>query len=474
MKLRISTIIVIAVLFLACGKSAEVTIIDDSSGILPSENGESQRNKTIVQDDFTVLKIGEVNEIRTLDPLFAASSSEYRILSLVYNGLTRLSEDGAVQGALAKKWTVSRDSLRYTFTLRDNVFYHSDSRFSSGIGRQVAPEDIIANFERMASILVPDNAADMFSNIQGFNAFHLEQTHIKIPSDRTIESIEGINSSNDSTLVIQLAKKDNTFLEKLAHPVASIYPKESLPVDKSPISNPIGTGVYYLAQKRANLLILASNEDHFLNQEVPTRIDVTHGKKESELFQDFAKGELDALIEISAGTIIQVTDTAGNLDPIYESVFTINDSKVYNNVNLFYNPDSGNPSLYAFFGDSNRSLISFEPALGKVMMNDNQQQQDSLIKNTAYIAYTENPDEVFLIDTIAQKLASKGINVVMSSSYAVTDEVTFSSTYFPNAQPTIVWEKPVYILSKTNISGITISDKPWNISFDGVNISTNN
>ncbi|MEP1151039.1 MAG: ABC transporter substrate-binding protein [Balneola sp.] len=473
MKLRISTIIVVAGLFLACGTSAEVTIIDDSSGILPSENGESQENRTAIQDDFTVLKIGEGNKIRTLDPLFGASSSEFRILSLVYDGLTRLSESGEIQGALAKKWTVSRDSLRYTFTLRDNVFYHSDSRFASGIGRQVTPEDIIVNFERMASILVPDNAADMFSNIQGFNAFHSEQTHIKIPSDRTIKSIEGITSSNDSTLVIQLAKKDNTFLEKLAHPVASIYPKESLPIDKSPISNPIGTGVYYLAQKRDNLLILASNDDHFLNQEIPIRIDVTHGKKESELFQDFAKGELDALVEISAGTILQVTDTTGSIDPNYKSVFTINDSTVYNEVNLFYNPDSENTSLYSFFGNSNRALISFEPALGEVMMNS-QQQQDSLVKNTAYIAYTENPDEVFLIDTIAQKLSSEGINVVMSSSYAVTGDVTFSSAYFPNARPTIVWKKPVYVLSKTNISGIKIIHEPWNISFDGVNISINN
>lgn len=474
MKLRIAVIIVFAGLFISCGKSAEVTIVDDSSAMLPSENGQKQQGKTAIQDDFTVLKIGEGNKIRTLDPLFASSTSELRVLSLVYDGLTQLSKSGNIEGAIAKKWTVSRDSLRYTFTFRDNIFYHSDSRFPSGIGRQVTPEDVVTNFERMASILVPDNAAAMFSNIEGFNAFHSEQTHIKIPSDRTIKSIDGISVSNDSTLVIKLVKKDSKFLEKLAHPIASIYPKESLPVDKSPIFNPIGTGSYYLAQRKDNLLILASSDDYFIDENAPTRIDIIHGKKESELFQDFAKGELNALIEIGAGTITQVTDTTGKIDPIYKSVFTLNQPDVYSSINLYYNPDSEYSSLYSFLGDPRNSLINFEPSLGKVVLKNIQQQQDSLVMNTAYVAYTENPDEVFMIDAIAQKLSSNGVNVVMSSSYAVTNEVSFSTAYFPQAQPTIVWKKPVYILSKINTSGITLAYTPWNISFADVNISIDN
>ena len=458
------------------GKSTEVTVVDDTSGILPSENSQPQRDRTIVQDDFTVIKIGEGNAIQTMDPLFATTSSEFRVHSLIYDGLTQLSDDGRIEGAIAKKWTVTRDSLRYTFTLRDNIFYHSDTRFTSGIGRQVAPKDIVMNFERMASILVPDNAAELFSNIQGFNAFHTEQTYIKIPANRTIKSIEGISISNDSTVVFQLAKKDSKFLEKLAHPYASIYPGESLPANKTPIYEPSGSGSYYLAQRKNNLFILAANEGYFQEQSVPSRIDITYGKKEADIYQDFAKGELDVLIEIGPSTIMQVTDSTGMIDPIVESKFKINQPSVYNEVNFYYNPASQKPSLYSFLSTQKNSFLNFEKSLGEIAIKGTAQttDTDTLKKNTAYVAYTKNPAEVFFIDAIAEKLSSAGINVVMNSSYAVTDDISFSSVNFPNAQQTIVWKQPVYILSKRNVSGITITQKPWNISFDGAKINKGN
>jgi hypothetical protein len=58
----------------------------------------------------------------------------------------------------------------------------------------------------------------------------------------------------------------------------------------------------------------------------------------------------------------------------------------------------------------------------------------------------------------------------MNSSYAVTDDISFSTAYFPNSIPTVVWKQPVYILSKLGVSGISISHKPWNISFEGAQI----
>lgn len=471
---RFTVILLLLALFISCGKSAEVTIVDDSTGVLPSENGNKDASRTIVQDDFTVFKIGEINAIQTMDPLFATSSSELRINSMIYDGLTMVAEDGSISGAIAKKWTISRDSLRYTFTLQDNVFYHSDSRFTSGIGRQVSPDDIVMNFERMASILVPDNAADTFSNILGFNAFHTEQTFIKIPSNRTIKSIEGISVTNDSTLVFVLAKKDSKFLEKLAHPYASIYPRESIPGDKTPIYNPIGTGSYYLAQRKDNLIILASNDDYFRKQSVPTRIDISHGKKESELYQSFAKGELDALIEIGPGTILQVTDSSSMIDPSFKSVFQISNPTVNNEITFYYNPESQTKNLLSFLGSQNESFLNFEKSLGEVVIRNKTRSQDSLVKETAYVSYAKNPNEVYLINAIAENLASAGINVVMNSSYAITDDISFSTTYFPNSIPTVVWNQPVYILSKLGVSGISITHAPWNISFENAQIKKGN
>ena len=472
MKLKVTIFLCSAFLFLYCGKSTEVTIVDDSGSILPDENAPSQTTTAEVEDDFTILKLGEASEIKTLDPLFANTSGELRVNSLIYDGLTQLSEGGMVEPALAKKWTISRDSLRYTFTLKEGVFYHNNIRFTSGIGKQVSTADIVMNFERMASISVPDNAADLFSNIKGFNQFHTEQTYIKIPSDRTIKSIEGISVPNDSTVGFILQKKDPNFLKKLAHPYASVYPKESLQADKSPIYEAIGTGGYYVAQRKKNLLILASNDDYHLEQAVPNRLDIAHGLKESDLYQQFARGELDVLIEPGPGTVVQVTDTSGNIDPIFSSEFSIKKSDATNNIHFYYNNASQKSQLFNYLTSQGQSFLSFDGALGSIQFPGKSQQIDTLIKTTAYIAFSENSTKVYLIDKIAEKLSSAGINVVMNSSYAVTDDVAFSTNNFPSATPTITWKYPVYILSKTNVSGIKISSQPWNISFENTKIST--
>jgi len=474
MKFNLFSILILTGVLISCGKSTEVTIVNDSSGILPGDSDQTTRSETIFQDDFSVLKIGEANPIKTLDPLFATTSSEYRVHTLIYDGLTKITEKNSVEPSIAKKWTVSRDSLRYTFTIRENVFYHNNSRFPSGIGRQVTPKDVVSNFERMASILVPDNAADMFSHIRGFNAYHSEQTYIKIPSNRTIKSIEGISVTNDSTLVFLLSKKDPEFLRKLAHPLASVYPKESLPADKSPIYEAIGTGGYYLAQRKNNVLILASNDDYYQEQNVPTRLDITHGKKESEIYQDFAKGELDVLIEPGPGTILQVTDPEGSIDPIFESVFAVDQAQVKNTITFYYNPASNNQSIFSYLVSQSNSFLNFENSLGEFKTNSNQTFSDSLEKTTVHIAYTDNPTDLYLISAIAEKLTSVGVNSVMNSSYAVTEDVSFSTIYFPSSKPAIVWEFPVYILTKPGISGITFSQEPWNISFENVIINKNN
>ena len=476
MKFKASQILLLTFLILSCGKSTEVTIVDDTSGILPNIglSNTSVLETTNIQDGFTAIKVGELNSIQTLDPLFATNNSEFRILSLIYDGLTEIDNNGNINSAIAKKWTISRDSLRYTFTIRDDVFYHSDSRFRSGIGRQVVPQDIVMNFERMASVLVPDYAADMFKSIQGFNAFHNEQTHIKIPDNRTINSIEGILVPNDSTVVFQLTKKDRDFLKNLAHPLASIYPKESLTSNKTPISKPIGTGSYYLAQQRNNELILASNDDYFKKQNVPTRLDIIHGKKESEAYQEFAKGSLDVLVEIGPGTIQQITDSTGRLDFMYKSAFSMNNSSIKTEVNFYYNPESGNTSLYSFLKSQKNDFLGFEEALGEIEIKNSVEKPDSLFKQTANISYTQNPAEVFFADAIANKLTSTGATIVMNSSYAVSEEVTFSTKPFPGAQQTIVWKMPVIILSKPDVSGITISQYAWNISFNGVSINKSN
>jgi len=466
---KLTPILLFLTLLIGCGKSTEVTIVDDSGdNILPGESTPIQTTEPKKQtDSFRKIVIGESGEIQTLDPLFANSSSELRVIGMIYDGLTKLDENGNPIGSIAKKFSVTRDSLTYNFTLRDNTFFHNDSRFSSGIGRQVTPQDIMMNFRRMAALEVPDNAAMMFGNIRGFNAFHSEQTNIKIPGNRVINSIEGISSDTDSTITFRLTKKDPDFLNKLAHPLGSIYPRESLPENKLPISRPVGSGEFYLAQRQDNTLILASFDNYYNEKDLPTRVDIIHGKKEGDIYQDFAKGNIDAIIEPAPNTLDQVADSSGLLSPIFEKTFTLSNQYTFNTINLYHNSDNSIPEALSLLKKKRSTIASIKPFLGNIIIPDSTGFEETIERNSIQIAYTENPAEVFLIDKIANTFSDEGLNVVLNSSYAVTDEVTFSTRIFPDAENVLTWNFPVYILAKPTVSGISITHKPWNISFQG-------
>ncbi len=466
--------LVLLAFFFSCGKSTEVTIVDDSNDVLPSENPIDNRPIENRQtESFRKIAIGESGEIQTLDPLFANSGSELRVVAMIYDGLTKLDDNGTPIGAIAKKWSITRDSLTYKFTLRDNIFFHNDVRFTSGLGRQVTPDDILMNFRRMASLEVPDNAAGMFKNIIGFNAFHSEQTNIKIPGNRVITSIEGMSSDTDSTITFRLSKTDPDFLKKLAHPWASVYPRESLPQNKLPISRPIGTGEFYLAQRQDNVLILASFDNYFTELDLPTRIDLTFGKKESDIYQDFAKGSIDAIIEPSPKTLLQVTDSSGNTDPIFSEKYILTNQGVFNSIKVYYNPESENSPFKEFLSSRSPDFANFEPFLGQVKLLNPSDSSANLENNSVQFAYTENPAELYLIDKIADQFSAQGLTVTLNSSYAVTDLVSFSTRIFPDAEAVLKWDYPVFILSKKNVDGITISETPWNISFDGATVNQN-
>lgn len=102
MRFKAISILCLLFLIVSCGKSTEVTIVDDSSGMLPSDKAGDATKRAEVQDDFTNLKIGELNNIQTLDPLFATTSSEFRINALIYDGLTQIDSNGDVKPAIAK------------------------------------------------------------------------------------------------------------------------------------------------------------------------------------------------------------------------------------------------------------------------------------------------------------------------------------------------------------------------------------
>jgi peptide/nickel transport system substrate-binding protein len=79
-----------------------------------------------------------------LDPAVGQSYSDSIAYSNLYDSLVFPQPDGSVVACLAEKWTVSKDGLTYTFTLRRNVKFHNGDPLTSA--------DVVFSAERLIKI----------------------------------------------------------------------------------------------------------------------------------------------------------------------------------------------------------------------------------------------------------------------------------------------------------------------------------
>jgi len=84
-------------------------------------------------DDSAQLRYGFTTEPKTLDPLDTKNDTAdgRSILFNVFEGLVKPDTDGNMLPCVAESWTIDRDALTYTFTLRDGVRFHDGSIVSA-------------------------------------------------------------------------------------------------------------------------------------------------------------------------------------------------------------------------------------------------------------------------------------------------------------------------------------------------------
>lgn len=463
-----------SILLLSCGKGPE-TIIADSDPLLPSDS-ESTADQLTEEEPtsaFTHYKLGEFDTIYSLDPLFATSESEMRMIKLIYEGLVQLDPKGELQPAIAKRWEVNVDSTRFTFYLKPDVFFHDSNVFNSGIGRKLKASDIEYVFERMGSVQVPDQPANMFNNIRGFYAYHQEQTRVKDPAKRALNAIDGIEVRNDSTILFVLNKRSGNFIHNLAHPYASIYPRESVQAAKGgPIQNPVGTGQFYLVKKEPTRFILSSNKEYTGSKSQVNRLDIVNGLSESKLFHQFEQGKIDLLIQPSPSVIKTIIGNDGKLKEAYAGAFNFTEAGPSTNYYVYYNPASNQQQeVTQLIQSLQEEQLIEHPSLGKVRFTKTD--TSAVYSNTTNriqvtIANTPCIYPLFLINRVATLSTNYGYSTTMNPSYAVYSNTTFSTRPFPGTIPVIQWTTPLYLMSQNEISGVTFGKYAWNMDLFGL------
>jgi len=170
--------------------------------------------------DKQVFRYNEPRNITSLDPAYASNQANIWAVNQLFNGLVQLDDALHIKPDLAKKWSVSNDGLSYTFTLRNEVFFHKNTCFKKET-RKVNAYDFEYSFKR------------------------LQDKNLALPGSWTLAKVKHLEAVNDSVFTIKLQEPFPAFLGLLTMKYCSVIPKEAIEKYGNDFrKNPVGTGAF--------------------------------------------------------------------------------------------------------------------------------------------------------------------------------------------------------------------------------------
>ena len=205
--------------------------------------------------DKMIFRYNESSGINSLDPAFSAGQSIIWPCNLLYNGLVDLDTQMRIVPCIAKSWTISPDGTVYTFTLRDDVYFHQTDFFPQK--RKVTANDFVYSLGRIVDGSVASPGAWIFQKVK-----------------RDSEGRPAFKALNDSTFQITLSEEFPPFLGILAMKYCSVVPQEVVEkYGKDFRTHPVGTGPFkFQIWEEGVKLVLRKNPDYFETDEEGNRL----------------------------------------------------------------------------------------------------------------------------------------------------------------------------------------------------------
>lgn len=179
-------------------------------------------------------------EPESLDPQIISGQPELRVVSALFEGLTRFNaKTGDPEPALASSWEISTNGLVYTFHLRTNITWST--------GEPIVAHDFVRSWLRVLKLeTASDYVGILFYLKNAEKFFHGE---IKDPD------AVGVQAIDDRTLRVELNSPTAFFLSLCAFPTYVVVPMDVIDVreDQWIRTQPLKTsGAYTLDFWRIN------------------------------------------------------------------------------------------------------------------------------------------------------------------------------------------------------------------------------
>ena len=287
-------------------------------------------------DDKQIFRYNESAGIATLDPAFAKDQSVIWPCRQLYNGLVELStvdedtelaqqEAMQVQPSIAKSWTVSDDGLTYTFTLRDDVYYHKNALFANADStRRVVAADFVYSFGRITDPAVASPGAWIFSDVKQVKAI------------------------DDTTLVITLKSPFAPFLGQLGMVYCSVVPREVVEhYGKDFRNHPCGTGPFQFQYWKEGVKLVLRKNPCYFETGLPylDAVAVTFIVDRQTVFLEFVKGNLDFMNSLDASYKDELLTPEGTLKDKYAKRINMSSTPYLNTEYLGFNMESDDSPL---------------------------------------------------------------------------------------------------------------------------------
>lgn len=218
----------------------------------------------------------------SLDPIHATDTSSATIVFRIFEGL--VDQDPVtldVVPALAERWELSSDGLTYTFHLKKGVKFHN--------GREVTSADFRYSFERC---LIPENLSErswVLAPIKGASEM----------LGGKAKELTGMETPDDSTVVLRLVKPFAPFLSYLAMEAGRVAAREGV---NGRDFTPIGTGPFrFLSWEHDIRVSVEAFPDYHGAKSTIPRVDYEVVPDVGVAFQKLVVGEADLVNETPPG-----------------------------------------------------------------------------------------------------------------------------------------------------------------------------
>lgn len=270
-------------------------------------------------------RYNEEEYLKSLYPLNVTEVTAHRIAEQIYEGLVKFDDSTlAVLPCLAKSWDISADGMKYTFHLRNNVFFHNDDCFENNIGRKVTAHDFKYCFDRLCYNNPAENQGFwIFKDIvHGANEYYAKTETNK----NDFSGVSGIVAIDDTTLQIQLIQPYAVFLARLGLIFTKVYPKEAVEKYGSEMRlHCVGTGPFFIKKILDNQVVfLTKNKKYWAKDEYGNQlpflenIKVTFIHEKKTELQEFVAGKSDLVYKFPLEMIDEIIDINTNLKPAYQ------------------------------------------------------------------------------------------------------------------------------------------------------------